>query len=618
MNNARKKIAAGCMAVLLSMTSVYSVCAAETGIKAAGGSGSISAGAETAFVGNGNILYQPLKITGALMPEEQIFSGKDLNEILEAESLGLTKLRSYLVSGTPVEVKGIDLAAFLMMCGVENDAPEDAVIQIFTEDKVEPAETVRLRELNQNGSEALLTSEENGKRIFLSGGENGADSVLEGVTKILVSTPEDLSDPHYGFHSEGPLSYMQDMTFTVNFVDKDSFKEGEEAEPFKTITYTMKEIEKMMADHPEQVFGNYFGISGNEEMKDTLGLGGFSDYFEGLSMSWFLREQAGLKDGEGFALFYGRDNDLFGRVEDLAYFFPKDGDYSRYYLELTNTFSVSGAVPVIAVSKNGYPLLPDHDHDLEGNVDYNTFNANALAKGFETEIGLVKNVSGPFIAGLANLDGVYGGYRNETSGDCIRVDLYVDKSQYGQSDSSKYTDVAADSWYAEYVDYLSEKGIINGRTESLFAPEAPVTRAEFVKLIAGIDGADVTKYSTSTFDDVKAGAWYAPYVAWGAETGIINGTGTAAFHPDGKISRQDMAVILYRYTEKNGISLKNENTVQTFTDASEIASYATDAVTAMQKAGIINGRSGQRFAPAANASRAEACKMLTILDRQIP
>ena len=103
------------MAVLLSMTSVYSVCAAETGIEAAGGSGSISAGAETAFVGNGNILYQPLKITGALMPEEQIFSGKDLNEILEAESLGLTKLRSYLVSGTPVEVKGIDLAAFLMM-----------------------------------------------------------------------------------------------------------------------------------------------------------------------------------------------------------------------------------------------------------------------------------------------------------------------------------------------------------------------------------------------------------------------------------------------------------------------------------------------------------------------
>ena len=227
-------------------------------------------------------------------------------------------------------------------------------------------------------------------------------------------------------------------------------------------------------------------------------------------------------------------------------------------------------------------------------------------------------MSGPFIAGLANLDGVYGGYRNETSGDCIRVDLYVDKSQYGQSDSSKYTDVAADSWYAEYVDYLSEKGIINGRTESLFAPEAPVTRAEFVKLIAGIDGADVTKYSTSTFDDVKVGAWYAPYVAWGAEAGIINGTGTAAFHPDGKISRQDMAVILYRYTEKNGISLKNENTVQTFTDASEIASYATDAVTAMQKAGIINGRSGQRFAPAANASRAEACKMLTILDRQSP
>ena len=62
---------------------------------------------------------------------------------------------------------------------------------------------------------------------------------------------------------------MQDMTFTVNFIDRG---EEDEAEPFRTVTYTMGEIEEIMAEHPEQVFGNYFGISGNEETKNTLGL----------------------------------------------------------------------------------------------------------------------------------------------------------------------------------------------------------------------------------------------------------------------------------------------------------------------------------------------------------
>lgn len=72
-----------------------------------------------------------------------------------------------------------------------------------------------------------------------------------------------------------------------------------------------------------------------------------------------------------------------------------------------------------------------------------------------------------------------------------------------------------------------------------------------------------------------------------------------------------MAVILYRYTEKNGISLKNENTVQTFTDASEIASYATDAVTAMQKAGS-STEEADRGCAGCKCFESEACKMLTI------
>ena len=80
------------------------------------------------------------------------------------------------------------------------------------------------------------------------------------------------------------------------------------------------------------------------------------------------------------------------------------------------------------------------------------------------------------------------------------------------------------AWYAEYVSYLAGKGIVNGKTADTFAPDAQITRAEFIKIIAGVAGADVSGKSSSRFSDVASDAWYVPYVAWGVENGIINGT----------------------------------------------------------------------------------------------
>ena len=80
-------------------------------------------------------------------------------------------------------------------------------------------------------------------------------------------------------------------------------------------------------------------------------------------------------------------------------------------------------------------------------------------------------------------------------------------------------------------------------------PNDFVTRAEFVKIIAGVAGADVTSAAGSSFSDVDAGAWYAPYVAWAAENDIVTGSGDK-FNPNSRITRQDMAVIIDRYVEK--------------------------------------------------------------------
>ena len=176
-----------------------------------------------------------------------------------------------------------------------------------------------------------------------------------------------------------------------------------------------------------------------------------------------------------------------------------------------------------------------------------------------------------------------------------------------------FQDVPSDAWYAEYVTYLTEKSIVNGKTANTFAPNDFVTRAEFVKIIAGVAGADVTSAAGSSFSDVDAGAWYAPYVAWAAENGIVTGSGDK-FNPNSRITRQDMAVIIDRYVEKLAPKkLENVNDKVDFADNSSISSYAADAVASMQQAGIISGKGANNFAPKDNATRAEACKMLAMV-----
>ena len=187
----------------------------------------------------------------------------------------------------------------------------------------------------------------------------------------------------------------------------------------------------------------------------------------------------------------------------------------------------------------------------------------------------------------------------------------------GTGDTPNFSDVPADSWYAEYVTYLAERGIVNGKTATTFEPDSRITRAEFIKIIAEVAGADVTGQTSSKFSDVASGSWYAPYVAWGVENGLINGVSDTQFDPNGNITRQDMATLISRYAGFAEFELPQTEEPAAFSDASDIASYAQDAVSQMQRAGIINGRGDNTFAPQDNATRAEACKMLTILMQQM-
>ena len=175
-----------------------------------------------------------------------------------------------------------------------------------------------------------------------------------------------------------------------------------------------------------------------------------------------------------------------------------------------------------------------------------------------------------------------------------------------------FTDVAADRWSYTYIKQMYDAGVVSGMTPTTFEPAGDVTRAQFVTMLAGLAKADVSKYPATSFRDVPEGAWYAPYVNWALANGIVSGTSAVTFSPDASITRQDMAVMLYSYTQRFQVHLQQQP-VKPFTDAGSIAAYAQIAVQTLQRAGVISGMPDGSFQPYGTATREQACTMLCML-----
>lgn len=183
--------------------------------------------------------------------------------------------------------------------------------------------------------------------------------------------------------------------------------------------------------------------------------------------------------------------------------------------------------------------------------------------------------------------------------------------------SSTFYDVPMSRWSAPYIYKLANAGIVSGTGGNQFQPTLYVTREEFVKMLAGVAGANVSAYNSSKFSDVPSSRWSAPYVAWAASLGVTNGDTATTFAPTKYITRQEMAAMIYRYVQISGKTLPTRNTAKRFTDASLISSWASAAVSTMQQAGIIDGNAlstgGYAFEPLTSASREECAKMLAVL-----
>ena len=173
----------------------------------------------------------------------------------------------------------------------------------------------------------------------------------------------------------------------------------------------------------------------------------------------------------------------------------------------------------------------------------------------------------------------------------------------------RFSDVPETYWGYSAIQKLVALQVVNGTGNGTFEPEKSVTRAEFVTMLSRLSG-DAPGQGSARFRDVAQDAWYASAVAWAVENGITTGTSETTFAPDAPISRQDIAVMLYRFLNARGISLNKGGTAGQFLDVNEISSYAAEAVEYVRRSGVVNGRPDGSFAPLDSASRAETCSML--------
>ncbi len=175
-----------------------------------------------------------------------------------------------------------------------------------------------------------------------------------------------------------------------------------------------------------------------------------------------------------------------------------------------------------------------------------------------------------------------------------------------------FTDVKAGSWYEKYVAYAVAHGIFEGTSKTTFSPTMNLTRAQFVRILANLEGIDVDDNTTTSFTDVKSGQWYTGAVKWAADNKIVSGIGDNKFAPNDNITREQMCVMLVNYYEV----FKKEKLEETsskilFKDDNNIATWAKTEVYKCQQANLVNGTGDNNFSPKAFATRAEGATIFT-------
>ena len=168
-----------------------------------------------------------------------------------------------------------------------------------------------------------------------------------------------------------------------------------------------------------------------------------------------------------------------------------------------------------------------------------------------------------------------------------------------------FSDVAGDAWYYDAVRYASENGLMGGYGNGMFGPNDNLSRAQFAQILFNKEGRPVVNYLLR-YNDVADGAWYTEAIRWATSRGIVGGYGNGMFGPNDNITREQLAVMLWRYAGSPAATDKELH----FTDADQASGFALDALRWAVEKGIINGYGNGQLAPQGLATRGQVAQML--------
>ena len=224
-------------------------------------------------------------------------------------------------------------------------------------------------------------------------------------------------------------------------------------------------------------------------------------------------------------------------------------------------------------------------------------------KGYEVDTVTVTDVSGKTVEVTKNADGTYS--FTQPSG---KVKIDVTFKEGSTTDAlAVFSDVNASDWYAEAVRWALDNGVMNGVGNGKFNPNGDTSRAMIVTMLWRLEGSP-TYAGASEFSDVDNEQWYGQAVRWANAEGIVKGD-NGKFIPNGAVTREQLATMLYRYAQYKKADVSATASLGNYGDAQTVSSWATSAMQWAVGSGIINGI-GSDLAPAGNATRAQVATML--------
>ncbi|RHO54930.1 S-layer homology domain-containing protein [Ruminococcaceae bacterium AM07-15] len=190
----------------------------------------------------------------------------------------------------------------------------------------------------------------------------------------------------------------------------------------------------------------------------------------------------------------------------------------------------------------------------------------------------------------------------------VTVKATFKKDEGTQPAALPFNDVSESEWFYEAVKYVYDKGMMNGVSDTSFAPYSNLTRGMIAQVLYNLEGKPAV--SGSTYTDVAADQWYNDAVNWAAQKGIVTGYGDGTFGPMDNITREQMAAILYRYAQYKGYDVSAKGDLTAFTDGNTVSDWAKDAMSWAVGTALFNGKGDGILDPTTTATRAEVAKIL--------